>query len=92
MVFGEFMSGSNFDDSGARRDGEPWGRRCVEVGGNGRKKVEKVPQLGPRCRLVSFFFFGWEGKPLLKSATEKKAGTLVLTSLLEDLGVHKAEI
>ena len=41
----------------------------------------RSPQLGA---LLSRFFFGWEGTPF-SCRPQKKVGTLILTSLLEDL-------
>ena len=49
-----------------------------------------VPQLGA---LLPRFFFGWEGSPMFpykNRPQNKKVGTLILTSLLEDLGTDRS--
>ena len=38
--------------------------------------------LGSAMVSIDRFFFGWEGKPLLKSTKQKKVGALLPTSLI----------
>ena len=56
---------------------------------NGRSEATQtglgLMVLGPP--VVTFYQLFWGRVPLLKSTTESKSDTLILTSLLEDLGV-----
>ena len=49
-------------------------------------------RLGPQLGALSLPFFGWEGSPY-KNRLERKVGTLILTSLLEDLvGIPRTQL
>ena len=68
---------------GAPLKGLSWGGAANGVGLSGHRSPDLCLDPPPRCFFISNFL-GWEGSPT-KIDVQKKVGTLILTSLLEDL-------